>query len=113
MAWKRAELQRQGLFFADPFAAYAPLCLGFLPIIGTYGLSIAERMAVVRGAAKRAGRDPRAVTCGSLALLLCHPDRDRIERWLDHPFMQWHALTGFPFGRDWRAFGHVHRKRGS
>jgi len=40
--------------------------------------------------------------------MLCHPDRDKLERWLDHPFMQWHALTGFPFGKAWRDYGHVH-----
>jgi len=69
---------------------------------------IAEKLAVARGHAERAGRDPRAVTCGTLPLLLCHPDRDEVERWLDHPFMQWHALTGFPFGKAWRDYGHVH-----
>jgi len=69
---------------------------------------IAERMGVVRRAAERANRDPSDVVCATLPLLLCHPDRDKVERWLDHPFMQWHALTGFPLGRDWRAFGHVH-----
>ena len=50
------------------------------------------------------GRSPAR----TLPLLLCHPDRDQVERWLDHPFMQWHALTGFPFGKAWREYGHVH-----
>jgi alkanesulfonate monooxygenase SsuD/methylene tetrahydromethanopterin reductase-like flavin-dependent oxidoreductase (luciferase family) len=40
--------------------------------------------------------------------MLCHPDRERVEQWLDHPFMQWHALTGFPFGKAWREYGHEH-----
>ena len=70
--------------------------------------AIAERLGVVREHAERAGRDPAAITCGVLPLLLCHPDRDKVRAWLDHPFMQWHALSGFPFGSAWRAFGHEH-----
>ena len=69
---------------------------------------IAENIATARAHAERAGRDPAAITCATLPLLLCHPDRDKLERWLDHPFMQWHALTGFPFGKSWRDYGHVH-----
>jgi phthiodiolone/phenolphthiodiolone dimycocerosates ketoreductase len=69
---------------------------------------IAERLATARTHAERAGRDPHRLTCGTLPLLLCHPDRDQVERWLDHPFMQWHALTGFPFGEAWRDYGYEH-----
>jgi phthiodiolone/phenolphthiodiolone dimycocerosates ketoreductase len=69
---------------------------------------IADKLAAARRYAEQAGRDPSAITCATLPLLLCHSDRDKVERWLDHPFMQWHALTGFPFGRAWREYGHVH-----
>jgi len=70
--------------------------------------AIAEKLATARRHAEAAGRDPRAITCGTLPLCLVHPDRDEVERWLDHPFMQWHALTGFPFGSAWREYGHEH-----
>jgi phthiodiolone/phenolphthiodiolone dimycocerosates ketoreductase len=88
--------------FADGWLVYTPG--------GVVGRPerIAERLAVAREHAERAGRDPRAITCGTLPLLLCHPDREKVERWLDHPFMRWHALTGFPFGRAWREYGFVH-----
>ena len=88
--------------FADGWVVYTPG--------GVVGRPerIAEKLAVARTHAERAGRDPQAITCATLPLLLCHPDRDRVERWLDHPFMQWHALTGFPFGKAWRDYGHVH-----
>jgi len=69
---------------------------------------IAEKLAVVRRHAEAAGRDPAAITCGTLPLVLGHPDRDKIEAWLDHPFMRWHALTGFPFGEAWRDYGYEH-----
>jgi len=69
---------------------------------------IAERLRTIHVHAERAGRDPATIAVGALPLLLVHPDRDRVRRWLDHPFMQWHALTGFPSGRAWREFGHVH-----
>jgi len=88
--------------WADGWLVYTPG--------GTLGRAeaIAERLGVVREHAERAGRDPAAITCGLLPLLLCHPDRDKVHAWLDHPFMQWHALSGFPFGSAWRAFGHEH-----
>ncbi len=70
--------------------------------------AIAERLAVIRRHAEGAGRDPDAIACGTLPLLLVHPDREKVERWLDHPFMQWHALSGFPSGAAWRTFGHRH-----
>jgi len=88
--------------FADGWLVYTPG--------GVVGRPerIAEKLAVARRHAAEAGRDPGAVTCGTLPLMLCHPYRDKLERWLDHPFMQWHALTGFPFGKAWRDYGHVH-----
>jgi len=69
---------------------------------------IAERLRTIGEHAERAGRDPSTIACGVLPLLLCHPDRDKVRAWLDHPFMQWHALTGFPRGASWREYGHVH-----
>jgi len=69
---------------------------------------IAERLKVIAQHAERAGRDPQRIACAAIPLLLCHPDREKVRAWLDHPFMQWHALTGFPRGADWRAYGHVH-----
>ena len=88
--------------FADGWLVYTPG--------GVHGRveRIAERLATARQHAERAGRDPAAITCGTLPLILCHPDREKVERWLDHPFMQWHALTGFPFGRAWRDYGYEH-----
>jgi phthiodiolone/phenolphthiodiolone dimycocerosates ketoreductase len=88
--------------FADGWLVYTPG--------GTIGRpeAIAERLATAREHAERAGRDPAAITCGTFPLVLCHPDGEKVERWLDHPFMQWHALTGFPFGSAWRQFGFEH-----
>jgi phthiodiolone/phenolphthiodiolone dimycocerosates ketoreductase len=88
--------------FADGWLVYTPGA-----VRGRIEL-IAERLATVREHAERAGRDPRRVTCATLPLMLCHPDRDKLEGWLDHPFMQWHALTGFPFGEAWRDYGYEH-----
>ena len=88
--------------FADGWLVYTPG--------GTCGRPerLAERLRVIRTSAERAGRPPGEIACGVLALLLCHPDRDKVRGWLDHPFMQWHALSGFPFGAAWREFGHEH-----
>jgi phthiodiolone/phenolphthiodiolone dimycocerosates ketoreductase len=88
--------------WADGWLVYTPGGIGGRPE------RIAENLATARAHAERAGRDPAAITCATLPLLLCHPDRAKLERWLDHPFMQWHALTGFPFGKSWRDYGHVH-----
>ena len=68
----------------------------------------------------RTGAGRRSARAGSAALLLAVagaagsaqdalPALDaKVEAWLDHPFMQWHALTGFPFGKAWRYYGHIH-----
>jgi phthiodiolone/phenolphthiodiolone dimycocerosates ketoreductase len=88
--------------WADGWVVYTPGGIGGRPE------AIAEKLAVARGHAAAASRDPNAITCATLPLMLCHPDRAKVEAWLDHPFMQWHALTGFPFGKAWRDYGHVH-----
>ena len=88
--------------FADGWVVYTPGGILGRPE------RLRERLETIRGHAERAGRDPGAIACATLPLLLCHPDRDKVERWLDHPFLRWHALTGFPFGEAWRHYGYEH-----
>jgi phthiodiolone/phenolphthiodiolone dimycocerosates ketoreductase len=88
--------------YADGWFIFTPGAIAGRPEV------IADRLKTIRTHGERAGRDPNQIACATLPLILCHPDRDKVERWLDHPFMQWNALTGFPRGSYWREYGYVH-----
>ena len=70
-------------------------------------LQAAEKLAGARAHAERAGRDPGAITCGTLPLLLCHPDRDRVERWLDDADPRTAGIGNLP--RAWGRYRGLYR----
>ena len=89
--------------FADGWVVYTPGGVDRPP--GAHRREARDRARACRARRPRSARRSPARRCRCCSAI---PIATRSTRWLDHPFMQWHALTGFPFGKAWRDYGHVH-----